>query len=95
MGWTGLSSEVEEICEKIGIQNLNEEFESKDKKEDAIFYQNYHKIKIEVNNHDNLEDVKNDDFQEFPEYMNMKSLDKVRMAIGRKKTKMVKNIKMN
>ena len=32
MGWTGLSSEVEEICEKIGIKNLNEEFESKEKK---------------------------------------------------------------
>ena len=32
MGWSGLSSEVEEICEKIGIKNLNEEFESKEKK---------------------------------------------------------------
>ena len=51
------------------------------KKEDAIFYHNYHKMKIEVNNYENLEDVKNYDFREFPEYMNMKSLDKVRMAI--------------
>ena len=42
-------------------------------------------MKIEVNNYENLEDVKNYDLREFPEYMNMKSLDKVRMAIRIKK----------
>ena len=94
MGWTGLSTEVEEICKTIGIKNVNEEFESKDIVEEAIFYHNYHEMKIEINKYEKLEDIKNDDFRELPEYMNMKSLDKVRMAF-RIKTKMVKNIKMN
>ena len=46
----------------------------------AIFYQNYNEMKIEINSYEKLEDITNDDFRELPEYMNMKSLDKVRMA---------------
>ena len=46
----------------------------------AIFYQSYNEMKIEINSYEKLEDITNDDFRELPEYMNMKSLDKVRMA---------------
>ena len=46
----------------------------------AIFYQNYNEMKIEINSYEKLEDITNDDFRELPEYMNMKTLDKVRMS---------------
>ena len=94
MSYTGLSTEVKDICEMLGIKNINEQLESKDSIEDAIFYHNYLEMKLEINKYDKLEDVKNEDFREVPEYMNIKSLDKVRMAF-RIRSKMVNNIKMN
>ena len=69
MGYTGLSTEVKDICEMLRIKNINEQLESKDSIEDAIFYHNYLEMKLEINKYDKLEDVKNEDFREVPEYM--------------------------
>ena len=93
MSFKGLSTEVEDICENIGIKNINERL-NKENVEGAIFYHNYLEMKLDINKYDKLEDVKNEDFWNVPEYMNIKSLDKVRMAF-RIRCKMVNNIKMN
>ena len=47
-----------------------------------------------MDRYDKLEDIKNEDMREIQPYMNMKSLEKVRMAF-RIRSKMVKNIKLN
>ena len=92
--WPGLAAEVKDICEKVGVSNLNEEEVSKEELEDAIFYHNYKEMKLEMCGYKKLEAVKNDDFTKLPEYMNDKSLARARMAF-RIKSEMVNKIKMN
>ena len=52
--------------------------------EDVIYYHNYKATKTDVK----LEDSKNDDFTEIPEYINDKSLENARMTF-RTKSSMV------
>ena len=73
---------MEDICESIGIRNINEQLENKENVEKAIFYHNYLEMKLDINKYDKLEDVKNEDLWKVPEYMNIKSLDKVKMAFS-------------
>ena len=82
------------ICEEIGINNINEKEVNKDEIEEAIYFHNYKEMKIEANSFKKLEDIKNDDFTEVPEYMNYKSLENARMAF-RIKYGMVNRIKIN
>ena len=67
---------------------------AKDKLEEAIYYHNYKEMKVEMSELEKLEDIKNDNFTELPEYMKEKSLEKARIAF-RIRSKMVQNIKMN
>ena len=92
--WPGLSKEVEDICNTIGIANINEKEVTKEELEDAIFFHNYREMKEDINKYKKLEDVKHEDMRELPEYMMEKSLETSRMAF-RVRTKMVKSIKMN
>ena len=48
MNLKGLSTEVEDICENIGIKNINEQLESKENVEEAIFYHNYLEMKLDI-----------------------------------------------
>ena len=50
---------MEDICESIGIRNINEQLENKENVEKAIFYHNYLEMKLDINKYDKLEDVKN------------------------------------
>ena len=94
MGWPGLAKEVEQICKAIGLANINEKEIDKKDIEKHIFYHNYKELKEDMDRYDKLEDIKNEDMREIQPYMNMKSLEKVRMAF-RIRSKMVKNIKLN
>ena len=47
--WHGLVTEVKEICEEMGINNINEKEVNNDKKEEAIYCHNYNAMRIEVN----------------------------------------------
>ena len=92
--WPGLAQEVKEICDKIGVNNINEEDVSKDEIEEGIYYNHYKEMKLEISGYKKLEAIKNDDFSELPDYMNEKSLENARMAF-RIKAGMVNRIKMN
>ena len=88
-----MNKEDKEICEKIGIKNINEEEVSKEEVE-GIYYHNYKELKIEVSGYKKLEAVKNDDFTVLPDYMDDKNIENSRMAF-RIKSGMVDKIKMN
>ena len=61
--WPGLNREVKEICENIGVKNINEEDLSKEEVEEGIYYHDYKELKIEVSGYKKLEAIKNDDLQ--------------------------------
>ena len=94
MGWPGLAREVEEICKKCGVPDMNKEMMDKDQIEEAVFYSSYKETKEEMNKYEKLKDIKNEDFRVEQEYLKEKAMDTARMAF-RIRTKMVKNIKMN
>jgi hypothetical protein len=77
--WSGLSVEVKEICREIGVPNLNEKDVSKEELEEAIYFHNYKEMKLEVSSYKKLEAIKNDDFRELPEFMNDKSINRIKM----------------
>ena len=89
--WPGLSKEVREICEAVGLEDINQK---KIKKEEAIFFHNYMEMKQDLQRYKKLDDVKDDDFTKMPDYMEDKSLENARMSF-RTKSKMVQAIKMN
>jgi hypothetical protein len=93
-GWPGLSQEVEEICKKVGIPNINKEDVSKEEIEEAVFFHNYKEMKESINEYEKLEDIKHEDMRELPDYMKEKGIEKSRMTF-RVRSKMVKTIKMN
>lgn len=92
--WPGLSTEVREICEAVGLEDINQKEVKNEDMEEAIFYHNYKEMKQELQSFKKLEDIKDNDFTKMPKYMEDKSLDKSRMAF-RIKSNMVQAIKMN
>ena len=92
--WPGLANEVKEICRKIGIEDISDNIVEKETIEEAIFYNNYKEMKIDMQRYEKLEDVKDNDFTELPSYMEWKNLEDIRTAF-RIKSKMVRKIKMN
>ena len=94
MSWPGLSSEVKEICQTIGISNLNKNYISKEEIENAVFFHNYKEMKCEMERYRKLEDIKHEDFRKPQNYMESKSVENARMAY-RIRCKMVKTFKMN
>ena len=92
--WPGLSTEVREICEAVGLEDINKKEVKNEDMEEAILFHHYKEMKHELQSYKKLEDIKDNDFTMMPEYMEDKSLDKARMAF-RIKSKMVQAIKMN
>ena len=62
--WPGLGVEVKEICREIGVNNMNENYVSKEELEEAICFHNYKEMKLEVSSYKELEAIKNDTFRE-------------------------------
>ena len=94
MGWPGLASECEKICEEIGLKNTHGVVKDKDEIEDSVFYHNYKKMKEEMQRYSKLEEVRNEDFRDIQKYFEVKSLAKVRVAF-RIRSKIIQTIKMN
>ena len=92
--WPGLSEEVREICEAVGLEEINQKEIKKEAMEEAIFFHNYREIKQDLQRYKKLDDIKDDDFTKMPDYMEDKSLENARMSF-RIKSKMVQAIKMN
>ena len=89
--WPWLAAEIKDICENVGVSNLNEDEVSKEELEDGIYYHHYKEMKLEGCGYKKLEAVKKDDFTKLPEYMNEKSVDRARLAF-RIKSEMVNTI---
>ena len=80
MGWPGLGSEVADICQKIGIPNINDSFVSKKEVKEALFNHHYSDMKKELEKSKKLKDIQNEDFTEIQPYFNEKSVESTRMA---------------
>ena len=80
MGWPGLGSEVADICQKIGIPNINDTFVSKKEVKEALFNHHYSDMKKELEKSKKLKDIQNEDFTEIQPYFNEKSVESTRMA---------------
>ena len=94
MSWPGLAKEVGEICQKVGLDNINDKESSKEEIKEAVFYRNYLDMKEDMERYKKLDDIKSEDFRYAQPYMESKSIDQARMAY-RIRCKMVKTIKEN
>ena len=94
MGWPGLATEVEEICHKIGLGNINEMEVTKAEICDAIEMHGYKEMKEEMEGKEKLKDIRHGNFRKPQEYMEEKSIENARMAY-RVRSKMVETIKLN
>ena len=80
MGWPGLWQEVAEICESIGLPDINDvDIPVKDVKE-AITEHHYKHIKEELERSKKLKDIKEEDFRQVQGYFHDKSVSNGRMA---------------
>ena len=92
MGWPGLWAEVKEICDEIGIEDVNEVFVPSVEIKKAIF--DHHLKFMRENMSKKLDDIKFDDFSVEQPYMNAKSIEVGRMAF-KIRSKMVEDIPGN
>merc|ERR1712059_53471 len=93
-GWPGLVKEVENICDTIGIKNINTTVLNKKEIKEAIMNHHYKEIKKEMVMKKKLQKIKDEDFRDLPEYFDWKSLDDARMAF-RIRSEMVNDVKAN
>ena len=80
MGWPGLGQEVSEICDVLGLPDVNIVLVSKNEVKKAIFEHHYHDMINIIKNQSKLHTIKEDDFKEVQQYFNYKSVEKTRMA---------------
>ena len=83
-----------EICNVIGIPDINKEMVTKMEVKNAIFENRYKEMVDIVKTKKKLEDIKEEDFREVQPYFMDKSVEKVRMAF-KIRTQMVQDIPGN
>ena len=79
-GWPGLGREVSDICQELGIPDVNEVVVSKQEIKEAIYKHHYSDMTDIVQKQTKLENIKNDDFHEVQNYFKDKSVERARMA---------------
>ena len=77
-GWKGLTSEVVEICLKVGLPNACEEFISREEVVEAMLNSNLKVLKEEYGM-SKLKHLKNSDIRYMQNYMKMASLEDARV----------------
>ena len=85
---------MSEICEVIGIPDVNNVFVSKTVVKEAICKHHHSDMVSTVQGQSKLEDIKEDDFNEVQDYFKDKSVEKARMAF-KIRTHMVPDIPGN
>ena len=93
-GWPGLGEEVSEICEIIGIPDVNHVNLPKQTIISAIERNHYEDLKSELEHSKKLKDIKDEDFSSVQEYFKGKSVENTRMAF-KIRSKMVTEIPGN
>ena len=79
-GWPGLGEEVSQICEEIGLPDVNETYVTKQAVGDAIWKHHYDDLKKEISTSKKLNDIKDEDFSKIQEYFKDRSVENTRMA---------------
>ena len=92
--WPGLAKEVSDICEQVGISDINDHDIPDYQIKKAIAEHHYAKLKDDIKNSKKMEKHKDDDFRKAQPYMKGKSLEQTRMCF-RARCEMVKEIKGN
>jgi hypothetical protein len=93
-GWPGLWREVSQICEELGIPDINDVYVSKTDIKKAILDHHYVDLKAELGKSTKLESIKDEDFTSVQEYFSDKSVESSRMTF-RVRCHMVKDIPGN
>ena len=80
MGWPGLWQEVREICQELGIPDVNEKVVPKCDVRKAIVSHHMEDMKQMMEKSSKLANIKYDDFSQEQPYMNERSIDVGRTA---------------
>ena len=94
MGWPGLGKEISEICEKVGIPDLNEVDMPMVEVKAAVKKHHWKYVREQLENSKKLKDILTEDFSRPQEYFNEKSIENGRMAF-QIRSQMVKEIPAN
>ena len=92
--WPGLGQEVADICNVLGIPDVNTEEISKSEVKQAIFENHYDEMIESVKSKPKLDAINGEDFRKVQDYFLDKSVENTRMAF-RIRTEMVKEIPGN
>ena len=76
--WPGLAKEVTEICREVGIEDVNEKEEPREKVEEGIFYHHYREMKKDMESKEKCSEIRHEDFREVQSYMKENSIEKSR-----------------
>ena len=93
-GWPGLGMEVSQICQEIGIEDINDFYISKLEIRDALHNHHYKDVKEELGKSVKLEGIRHEDFSSVQKYFSDKSIESTRLAF-RIRCLMVKDIPGN
>jgi hypothetical protein len=93
-GWPGLAREVSEICQKVGLPDVNTNVVSKEKITEAVFYNHYKDMKEELKKFSKLDKIKHENYTKEKDYINDRSVDRSRKTF-RMRTEMLETFKDN
>ena len=94
MGWPGLGKEVRQICQDIGIPDINIHRTRKSDIQNALKKSHYAHMMSLFEGSSKLEDIKNDNFHNIQPYFDDKDLETARMKF-KIRTKMLERIPGN
>ena len=77
--WPGLGQEVRDICEEIGIEDINKYEVGKEQIQEAIFEEHYRTMIVQFETSKKLKDIKHDNFRQIQGYFNDKNLSNARL----------------
>ena len=74
LGWPGLAKEVSDICQTVGLPDVNYYRVEKKKVQEMIFFNHYKDLKEELEKSKKMEEVKHQDYRLPQTYMEDKSI---------------------
>ena len=78
-GWTGLTTEVAEICQRVGVPNVRETDINREKVDEAMVNHHLLEIQKEMEPLSKLSKIRNQETRVMQSYMKEKSLENSRM----------------
>ena len=75
MGWAGLTREVEEICQKLGLPNACQQFVHREQVLDHSMLNNLKKVKEDMEGLSKMNQLKMEDLRKAQKYMGMVPLE--------------------